>query len=72
MHGPFSLQASPPGIFLRASVWLTVTILPIIPLTVVSLSILMYFVADEAKSATGDGKARPLRDKSKKALRKRP
>lgn len=37
-----------------------------------SLSILMYFVADEAKSPSGDGKARSLRDKSKKALRKRP
>lgn len=38
-----------------------------------SLSILMYFVADEAKSTIGDGRARSFRDEPKlKALRKRP
>lgn len=38
-----------------------------------SLNILMYFVADEAKSTVGDWRARSLRDEPKlKALRKRP
>lgn len=38
-----------------------------------SLSILMYFVADEVKSTIGDGRARSFRDEPKlKALRKRP
>lgn len=38
-----------------------------------SLNILMYFVADEAKSTIGDGRARSLCDEPKlKALRKRP